>query len=90
MNPKKLKPGLVASYDLWPENRDGLFWFRSFTNLSLTYILRHLTHLLTAPGHTRGNQQIALSLNEYLKQLTYMRHCSGPARLSYLTLYCHR
>jgi len=32
-NTKKLKPGLVASYDIRPENREGLFWFRCFINL---------------------------------------------------------
>jgi len=26
MNSKKLKPGLVASYNLWPGNGTGLFW----------------------------------------------------------------
>jgi len=26
MNPKKLKPGLVASYDLRPGNGAALFW----------------------------------------------------------------
>jgi len=26
MNQKKLKPGLVASYDLWPGNGMGPFW----------------------------------------------------------------
>jgi len=44
MNPKKLKPGLVASYDLWPGNGEGLFWFWCFVNLSITYID---TYLLT-------------------------------------------
>jgi len=39
---KKLKPGLVASYDIWPRNGQGLFWFWCFINLSLTYLLRHL------------------------------------------------
>jgi len=43
---KELKPGLVASYDIRPGNGVRLFWFRRFTNLSLTYLLRHL---LTAP-----------------------------------------
>jgi len=38
MNPK-IKPGLVASYDLWPGNREGLFWFQRFINMSLTYLL---------------------------------------------------
>ena len=33
---KKLKPGLVNSYDIWPGNREGLFWFQRFINLSLT------------------------------------------------------
>jgi len=37
---KKLKPGLVASYDIRPENRDGLFWFQRF------YLLRHLATYL--------------------------------------------
>jgi len=27
---KKLKPGLVASYDIRPENGECLFWFRRF------------------------------------------------------------
>jgi len=44
----KLKPGLVASYDIRPGNGEGLlFWFRHFINLSLSY--KTLTHLLTAP-----------------------------------------
>jgi len=48
MNSKKLQPGLVASYDIRPGNGEGLFWFRSFMNLSLiyldTYPLRHRLH----------------------------------------------
>jgi len=39
---KKLKPGLVASYDIRPGNREGLFLFQPFINLSLTCLLRHL------------------------------------------------
>jgi len=39
---KKLKPALVASYDIRPGNGEGLFWFWRFINLSLT-------NLLTAP-----------------------------------------
>jgi len=38
---QKLKPGLVASYDIWPGNGEGLFWFRHFINflsLILTYL----------------------------------------------------
>ena len=33
--------GLVASYNIWPGNREGPFLFRRFINLSLTYSLRH-------------------------------------------------
>jgi len=39
---KKLKPGLVASYDIWPGNRQGLVLFWCFINLLLTYLLTHL------------------------------------------------
>jgi len=35
---KKLKPGLVASYDIWPGNGECLFWFWCFINLWLTYL----------------------------------------------------
>jgi len=47
---KKLKPGLVASYDIWPGNGEGLFWFQRFIKLSLTYLLKTFTQLLTAPN----------------------------------------
>ena len=49
---KKLKPGLVASYDIRPGNGLGLFWFWRFINLSLTCID---TYPLTATGPTRGH-----------------------------------
>jgi len=39
---KKLKPGLVASYDIWPGNGDGLSLFWRFINSSLTFLLTHL------------------------------------------------
>jgi len=39
---KKLKPGLVASYDIRPGNREGLFLFWCFRNLSFTYSPRHM------------------------------------------------
>ena len=39
-NTKKLKPGLVASYDIWNGKGEGLFLFEHFKNLSLTYLLR--------------------------------------------------
>jgi len=35
INAKKLKPGLVASYDIRPGNREGLFWIWCFINVSL-------------------------------------------------------
>jgi len=50
-------PGLVASYNIQPGNTVGLFWFRSFTNLSLTYLLRHLsTYLEPGDPHGAGSQ----------------------------------
>ena len=39
-----------------PGNGEGLFLFRRFINLSLTYLLKRLIHLLTAPGPTRGRK----------------------------------
>jgi len=54
-NLKKLKPGLVTSYDIQPGNGEGLFGFCCFINLSLTYLLKTFTHLLTAPGPTRDD-----------------------------------
>ena len=52
INTKKLRPGLVASYDIWPGNSKGLFLFRHFINLSLTHLLRHLQ-----PQTHRGNSR---------------------------------
>jgi len=49
---KKLKPGLVASYDIRPGNRKGLFWYRRFVNYLLTYTI---VHSLTATGPTQGS-----------------------------------
>jgi len=46
---KKLKPGLVASYNIRPTNGQGLFWFWRFINLSLTLTLTHL--LMTLDPH---------------------------------------
>jgi len=34
-NTKKLQPGFVASYDIWPGNGEGLFWFRHFIDCPL-------------------------------------------------------
>ena len=54
---KKLKPCLVASYDIQPGNGEGLFWFRCFVNLSLTYLLRHLPTYLQPRTHTGPSTQ---------------------------------
>jgi len=57
---KKLKPGLVASYDIRPGNEESPFGFRRFINLSLTYLT--LTHTLTAsdPHGARTHVQLTL------------------------------
>jgi len=52
INTKKLKLGFVTSYDIWPGNGEGLFWFRHFINFSLTYLLRHLPTYLQPWTHT--------------------------------------
>jgi len=48
---KKLKPGLITSYDIRPANGEGLFLFWRFVNLLLTYLLRHLTTYLQPQTH---------------------------------------
>ena len=55
INTKKLKPGLVTSYDIRPGNGEGLFGFQHFINLSLTYLdIYPLTHgPRTHTGHGR-------------------------------------
>jgi len=40
---KKLKPGLVASYNIQTGNGEGLFWFQCFTNLKCKKNLLQLT-----------------------------------------------
>ena len=59
INTKKLKPGLSASYDIWPGNGEGLFLFRRFINLSLTNVLKTLSHLCyySLGTHTVGVSQ---------------------------------
>jgi len=53
INTKKLKPGLVASYDIQHGNGQGLFWFWHFINLSLIYL--YDTYPLTySPGTHMG------------------------------------
>jgi len=59
---KKLKPGLVACCDIQPGNGEGLFLFRRFINLSLTYLLRHLPTYLQSQTHTGlTTSQLALT-----------------------------
>jgi len=55
MNPKKLKPGLVASYDLRPGNGELLFLFwrlEKFVTYLHTY--DHLRPLTYSPGTYTG------------------------------------
>jgi len=54
---KKLKPGLVASYNIRPGNGEGLSWFCRFINLSLTYFY-NLPVYSRAPGQTWGLQPL--------------------------------
>jgi len=49
---KKLKPGLVAFYDIQRGKGEGVFWLWHFINLSLTYLLRHLPTYLQSQAHT--------------------------------------
>ena len=55
--PKKLKPGLVASYDLQPGNGEGLFWFQRFIN----YLLTHLATCLQ-PQDPNGAHVVVILL----------------------------
>jgi len=45
---KKLKPGLVASYNIWPGNGDGLSLFLALHKFVTYFLTYTLTHLLTA------------------------------------------
>jgi len=54
---QKLKPGLVAFYDIRPGNAEGLFWFWRFINLSLTDLLRHLPTYLQPRDHMGRQEQ---------------------------------
>jgi len=49
----KIKPGLVAFYNIRPGNREGLFWFLHYINLSLTYL--DIYPLTYSPGPIRGS-----------------------------------
>jgi len=56
---KKLKPRLVASYDIQPGNGWGLFLFWHIINLSLTYSLTY------SPGNHTGQSSTELVLRSY-------------------------
>jgi len=49
---KTPKPGLVASYDIRPGNREGLFWFWCFINLLLKTYLHTYPHTYSPGTHT--------------------------------------
>ena len=64
INTRKLKPDSVAYYDIQPGNAQGLFLFRRFINLSLTYLLRHLPTY--SPGtHTGPTNDVLLPVTSY-------------------------
>ena len=80
---KKLKPGLVASYDIWPGNGDvgeGLFWFWHFINLLLIYLLRHLPTYLQPRTHM-GRSRVKTGADKYTetKQYWTFGHVSGDS-----------
>jgi len=79
----KLKPHLVASYDIRPGNGDGLFWFWCFINLSFTYL--HLptysagthTSLITALSRLHTRRQHHVNVTVTVTWLSSSRHCHG-------------
>jgi len=70
---QKQQPGLVVSYDIRPGNREGLFWFWRFINLTFTYLLRDLPTYLQ-PRDPHGAKLALLS-----KQVSkFIENCSNP------------
>ena len=67
---KKLKPGLVAFYNIRPGNGEGLFWFWQFINLSLTYLdtypLTNSPRIHTGHLNTRKNT-LAIAKGSFLR-----------------------
>ena len=60
------------TFNVQPGNVEGLFLFRHFINLLLTYLLRQtLTHLLTAPDTHRAFYRLDTLL---VAQLTVSKH----------------
>jgi len=69
---RKIKRGLVASYDIRPGNRQGLLWFWCFMNLSLTYCD---TYPLTySPGIHTGAIRSGIQPYKNLAPITYYDH----------------
>jgi len=60
---KKIKPGLVASYDIRPGNGEGQFLFRRIINMSSTYLLRQLPTYLQPRTNTGPYMQQGPSIN---------------------------
>jgi len=83
INTKKLKSGLVTSYDIHPGNGEGLFLFRHFINLSLTDSLRHLpTYLQPRESHgeaTYTNQALKRFLVAVTIITAFITHLHGSA-----------
>jgi len=53
---QKLKPGLVASYNIWPGNGESLFLVQHLINLSLAYLDTYALTFSSRP--TRGNHDM--------------------------------
>jgi len=78
-NTRKLKPGLVASYDIRPGNWEDLFLFRQLINLSLAYIdIYPLTY--SPDTHTGPEPPSALPLYWYIRDVTYTQPACGMYR----------
>jgi len=68
---KKLKLGSVASYEIWPGNGDGIFWFWCFTDLSLTYLG---TYPLTYSPGTHTGHKITLLHAQCTSKLIFIHN----------------
>jgi len=83
INTKKTKARLSHLHDIRPGNGEGLFWFRCFINLSLTYLLTYLdTYPLTySPGTYTGLQTKTCNL---FRQQNFYVNAQGAQN------YCER
>jgi len=91
INTKKLKPGIVASYDIHPGNGEGLFLFWCFINLPLTYLDTYPLTALDPHGakegfvHKYGVKQKATCNSDMLLMLLLLLHYYY---CSYYYYYC--